>query len=1415
MKVAVRYVIVLLLAVALVPFTDVGVAHAVVGPPTLISPSDGSTVTSNPVLRWQAVPGATSYRVQVAINPSFTGPLVNATTVNTRYAPPVDLPQTLLYWRVAATDAALGPFSDAFTFTKESAGGPTLASPASGATLHYPTDPPVFSWEPFAGAKRYEIEIDTDDSFVPPLNTGPTSTTNTSFSLVTPPSIGTTYFWRVRAFSPGNFASQYSETRSYTYDWPTRPTLTSPPNNNETGSAIEQVEFVWSAVAGAAFYDLQVSPNDQFTGALTVNGVALRGTRFSPPVTLDAGAYYWRVRTRTTNNAVGDWSDVSTFYRAWPAPDAGPNHRVTLLAPSNANFNVGVVTFAWTPVRLASLYEINMGTDQNFSPSTFSVCQTQQTTYTPINSCRPSPGIVYYWRVKPLDGPNPVNGLFSATSSFMYFPTIPTMSSPANGASLTGPVRLQWNSVANISRWKVTVLRANGTTAETALTYAREYVPQTLVPAEGPFKWFVQTVENNGIAGIIPSSGSFRSFSFTPPLSEASPPNPLTLPGTAGVHVPNLTWVPVTDATSYELWTAPFGSSVFTQLENAISVNSFTYPDDQVGVGTWSYFIRANFAAAPSVDGSVSTFVVSQMASTVLTGPAHCTDNTSCPVESVTPTFTWTWDPNATEYIFYTATDPNFTNITSTITDIHFPTYRPTTSFADAQAGQATYWYARPCYGVHCGQQPSVFAGLNPPIRAFRKKSAPVVLLSPPDVTAVADPKPSIANQITFTWQDYLATNLVADPPSELEARNYKVEISTTADMQSLVHTSALVDQTTYTLYSSTLPEGPLFWHVQAFDQQSNALTFSETWEVVKASPKVVPLTPIPNANVSGVPVFTWTPQAYAANYQVEVYKNTLQPLTNANRVLTVTTSLTGWIPTTQLATGQYGWRIRRLDADSRAGSWTTDNNDGLRLFNLNGNAVSLLTPTNGDTLGDDNQLFTWTAANGAAQYRFESSTTTDFSVLTEAVTTVQTAWASTIHYANGVYFWRVKTIDGSGNTTATSSVRGFTHGPVQPSPVNFHPVPPARILDSRPTHQVGPYGTKWATNVTRDVQVAGFSGVPAGADAVTLNVAVTGGSAPSYLTIWPKGQARPQTANLNWPAGATIANAVTMTVGASDSVSVRNNAGTVDVIVDIVGYYDDAAGDGFTPLAVPKRIQDSRPAYQVGPYSSKWGPGVTRNVTVAGGSTGVPTNADAVVLNVAVTGSSLTGYLTLYPNGQAKPTASSINFAKAQTIANAVTAKVGTLQQVKVFNAQGNVDVIIDVIGYFRAGTGEPYRPLPNPVRIQDSRPTSTVGPYTTPWATGTDRAVQVTGPAANIPIATASAAMLNVAVTGGSTAGYLTVYPNGAVRSTASSMNWAKAQTISNSVTAGIGNAGQIRAYNAAGNVHVIMDVFGYYGV
>jgi hypothetical protein len=1408
-KAAARGFVALVAMALLVPilgFTPAGAAPPV---PTLVSPTDGATVDANPVLHWNPVAGAAKYRVQVFDNVAMSGtPKFDQTTTNTYATPTTELASDPLgtdyWWRVSSLDSSnsASAYSSSLRFTKTPPAAPILVSPGDNAELQFPADPPTLTWNAVAGTKTYEIQIDTIDTFTSPDLTATTS--STSYTLTSPQVANTAFYWRVRAKSVANVNTQWSEVRSYTYKWTQTATLLSPTQSNNP--VVSDVVFTWTSVPGAVQYHLQASVSADFNGTKAVD-VTVKSTTYSPPTTLNNGSYYWRVEPVDTNNFKGTMSSVEQFTRAWPSP-ATPSatDHVTLLTPANGDTAVVQPDFSWTPQTQASRYEIWMGTDSNFSPSTYTTCKTNHTTFTPYNECglNPAPGVLYYWRVRAIDDPLGINGVFSDTWSFLYRPNLVAPVSPANNATVSVPVLTWAHSVNDIGRYRVTVLKANGTTADSDTTYNTSYVPQGLKPEDGPFSWYIQTIDGQGREGVIPNPASYRRFTLTDPGTTYATPNANPAAAGSATRVPTLQWNPVDSNAKYRVMYAPLNSNIFTQMVNGLDRPAYAYPNSTINPGDYHWYVEATVGAVTTT-GSLGTFSVTTMPSTTLTAPANCAaapDPLTCPTVLDTPTMKWNPVPGATKYIVTLARDVNFTNVYETYTtSFHWLT--PLESLADSQAGQATYWYARPCYNTACGAEPASFVSdPNSPVFSFRKQSLPVGGLV---ATGSSD-------QITFSWNDYLATNLANATPTTQEARSYVVEVSTTPEFTAIIDTSPALDQTTYTAFNKTYPDGNLYWRVKAIDGSSNSLPYGVGSPFVKTSPTPVPVSPSNNAVVSGAPTLSCNPLAFSKQYAVEFYKNVDQPLNTSNRVLNATVSVTAVSPTTPLAPGVYGWRIRRLDADNRVGPWTTDVNTGLRKYTVVGAAPTLVSPEDQSVVDGSNLVFRWNVAEGAAQYRIETANNAAFTNAA-SVTTAMTAYAPTSVLADGTYYWRVSSLDGSSNVLGTSAVWSFTAG--SPSST-FHPLAPTRVLDSRlsPNPYPGGWNGKLAAGSPRDLTVNPT--VPTTATAVVMNVTVTDVSTATFITAYPTGQSTPNASNLNVSANQTIANLVTVKLGYNSSgngqVRFANQNGTVNLIADVVGYYspgDD--GDGFTSLA-PNRVLDSRTS--TGGWNHKLGPGdpSITDLTVTGN--GVPSTADAVVMNVTMTDLAVPTFLTVFPNGSTIPTASNINGAAGDTLPNLVTVKVGTGGKVRFRNQNGSINVIADVVGYYEHGTGDAFHAL-SPIRALDSRG-STGG-----WngkllsGSGNTRSLQVSSSPPN-GVATvtpnASAVIMNVTATDAVTGTFITVYPSGSPPNS-SNLNVSAGQTIPNLVITKLASGGSVRFYNAQGSVNVIADVVGFF--
>ncbi len=132
------------------------------------------------------------------------------------------------------------------------------------------------------------------------------------------------------------------------------------------------------------------------------------------------------------------------------------------------------------------------------------------------------------------------------------------------------------------------------------------------------------------------------------------------------------------------------------------------------------------------------------------------------------------------------------------------------------------------------------------------------------------------------------------------------------------------------------------------------------------------------------------------------------------------------------------------------------------------------------------------------------------------------------------------------------------------PAPVLIT-ITPCRLLDTRASSAVGPRTTPVSGTFTTDVWgTNGQCTIPSTALGVIANVTVVNGTIDSFLTVWPSDQPRPLASSLNWVAGQPpTPNQVTSDLSASGQLSFYNNGGTVDIIVDLVGYFTPHNHDG------------------------------------------------------------------------------------------------------------------------------------------------------------------------------------------------------------------------------------------------------------
>ena len=361
-----------------------------------------------------------------------------------------------------------------------------------------------------------------------------------------------------------------------------------------------------------------------------------------------------------------------------------------------------------------------------------------------------------------------------------------------------------------------------------------------------------------------------------------------------------------------------------------------------------------------------------------------------------------------------------------------------------------------------------------------------------------------------------------------------------------------------------------------------------------------------------------------------------------------------------------------------------------------------------------------------------------------------------------------------------------------------FHPLTPARILDTRTTF------TPLRANSDQQVPVTGVGGVPAsGVSAVVLNATVADPAAKGHLQLYPT-SSKPTnpTSNVNWRPGRTAANAVTVKVGTGNTVGMMVDTGSVNVALDVVGWYGDATdrtGDYYHP-STPSRILDTRTAGNGPAVNSS----ADRTLVVAGHG-GVPASgASSVVMTLTATQASTSSYVQVYPTGNkpARPT-SNTDIVPGQTVAALVTVPIGTNGSVQLHVNQGSVHLIADVLGYYTT-SGSRFVPMA-PSRLLDSRVSGT------PVDSSSDRTVIVAGQ--NGVPADATGVVVNTTGVAASQSLNLEMYPTGDKPSPRTSvLDLQDEMGVADLVIMPIGRGGGVNLSANTGHSDVVLDVMGY---
>jgi hypothetical protein len=609
-------------------------------PVTLAAPANNATVTSPVTLSWNAVAGASEYRITLRSGDSTLVSRTTNTSLSSR------LPAGTFAWRVEALRGDdCSSESDERTFTAGRAANcdantaPTLIAPAGVQAQPTRVSSPVtLQWNAVPNAIAYRVWIARNDQ--PFEDIALTTATSRQLELDEPGG----YAWFVTAIFEGCEARRSNTAYFVIADAEgcssTAPAIVAPAANQ---SVTGRVVFQWSAVPNAVKYRVIAL----IDGEPRLLGVTddTRLERF-----LEPGSYTYTIEA-VFEECRSTFAPRTTFTvaRAQNCTTDAPG----LLSPANgASESDADVTFVWSPVsgaiRYAVVARLEDGTETLLGT-------TEETSFTHLVP----PGDVT-WRVVAFfagcDAQSSPRGTFSvARPQGNCSERRPVLLFPNDEGGVPSPVQLAWIGVPNATEYRVWI-GAGDERPSVAATTANTFAEVRLTA--DTYLWFVEARSPN-CPPAFSARGEFRvgaeAACGTPPKPDAQVVG-RALSGTTY----NLRWTPLPQVSRYEvqestsldfanaqtfLTAAPFrvfshevsGAPVqYLYRVRALSACSDTPGpfSDVVGV----YVIDARTNSATAELGSSAETVVQRIFVPGGTTPVQFTARTDKPWLMVTPT---------------------------------------------------------------------------------------------------------------------------------------------------------------------------------------------------------------------------------------------------------------------------------------------------------------------------------------------------------------------------------------------------------------------------------------------------------------------------------------------------------------------------------------------------------------------------------------------------------------------------------------------------------------------------------------------------------------------------------------------------------------------------------------------------------
>jgi hypothetical protein len=260
---------------------------------------------------------------------------------------------------------------------------------------------------------------------------------------------------------------------------------------------------------------------------------------------------------------------------------------------------------------------------------------------------------------------------------------------------------------------------------------------------------------------------------------------------------------------------------------------------------------------------------------------------------------------------------------------------------------------------------------------------------------------------------------------SDLSGVTYSLQVSTSSAFSTTVVNVTGLTTSAYT--TATLAAGTKYWRVKAIDGAGNGSVWSATWSFTIDT--TAPTAPTLVSPTNGATINTATPSLdwsdvtdpSGVSYRVQIDNNS----DFSSPEVYVSGLAVSAYTTTALAQGTWYWRVKAVDGVGNESAWTAARNF---IIDTAPAVPTLLSPADASRLRVSNPNLGWSAVSDpqGVTYSVQVSTTDTFATTVVNVAGLVATNHTTVALAQGVYYWRVRAVDGGGKASDWSATRGF-----------------------------------------------------------------------------------------------------------------------------------------------------------------------------------------------------------------------------------------------------------------------------------------------------------------------------------------------------------------------------------------------------